>query len=434
MTVILRTLFLVFLIALSTAVRSQDDNTVFTLVRDASELKEGDVLVIVNKAAGVALSTEQRSNNRGATSVVLTDDNVVVTPQVQFLILEGTASGWYFNTGNGYLAQKEDGKEQSFLTQTNKDKNSKALITVSSATGVAEVEFQGSGTYRTIQCNTFNSPIIFSCYSSTLNKGEVYLYKGSAIPDFPTSLILNGDTQDADNSDVITSYLNTTVDQVTLQRTFVGDGGWYTLCLPFALTADDIATQFKGADFHEFTGVTMNADNTFNLEFQSVSQTRAGVPYLVRPIKDTEIINPVFTDKLISEAKPVTVVVHAPQTEPFSEYSFTGIYNSTDLFTVDPSANQTIRFVNADGTQLVRPINDGTKLKATRAYVKLPSADTKAMIRHHEGETDGIQHTMSDSQSRHAGVYDLGGRYVGPSAEGLERGVYIVDGRKIMIK
>lgn len=433
MTVILRTLFLVFLIALSTAVRSQNDNTVFTLVRDASELKEGDVLVVVNRSAGVALSTEQRSNNRGSTPVAIADDNVVVTPQCQFLTLEGTASGWYFNTGNGYLAQKEGGKVQSFLTQTDKDNNSRALIDVSSATGEAEVKFQGGGTYRTIQCNTFNSPIIFSCYSGTLNNGEVYLYKGSAIPDFPTSLILNGDTQDADNSDAITSYLNTTVDQVTLQRTFVGDGGWYTLCLPFALTADDIATQFQGADFQEFTGVTMNADNTFNLEFRSVSQTRAGVPYLVRPIKDTEIINPVFTDKLISEAKPVTVV-HALQTEPLSKYSFTGIYNSTDLFTVDSSANQTIRFVNADGTQLVRPINDGTKLKATRAYVKLPSADTKAMIRHHEGETDGIQHTMSDSQSRHAGVYDLGGRYVGPSAEGLERGVYIVDGRKIMIK
>lgn len=433
MTVILRTLFLVFLIALSTAVRSQNDNTVFTLVRDASELKEGDVLVIVNKAAGVALSTEQRSNNRGATPVALTDDNVVVTPQVQFLILEGTASGWYFNTRNGYLAQKEDGKAQSFLTQTNKDKNSKALITVSSATGVAEVEFQGSGTYRTIQCNTFNSPIIFSCYSGTLNNGEVYLYKGSAIPHFPTSIVLDGDTQEADNSDAITSYLNMTVDRVTLLRTFVGDGGWYTLCLPFALTAEDIATQFQNADFQEFTGVTMNADNTFNLDFRSVSQTQPGVPYLVRPVEGTEINDPVFMDKLISEAQPLSVV-HALQTEPFSEYSFTGIYNSTDLFIVDPSANQTIRFVNADGTQLVRPINDGTKLKATRAYVKLPSADTKAMIRHHEGETDGIQHTTSDSQSSHAGVYDLGGRYVGPSAEGLERGVYIVDGRKIMIK
>lgn len=433
MTVILRTLFLVFLIVLSTAVRSQDDNTVFTLVRDASELKEGDVLVIVNKAAGVALSTEQRSNNRGATPVVLTDDNVAVTPQVQFLILEGTASGWYFNTGNGYLAQKEDGKEQSFLTQTNKDKNSKALITVSSATGVAEVEFQGSGTYRTIQCNTFNSPIIFSCYSGTLNNGEVYLYKGSAIPHFPTSVVLDGDTQEADNSDAITSYLNMTVDRVTLQRTFVGDGGWYTLCLPFALTTEDIATQFQNAEFQEFTGVTMNADNTFNLDFRSVSQTQPGVPYLVRPVEGTEITDPVFMDKLISEARPLSIV-HALQTEPFSEYSFTGIYNSTDLFQIDSSAGKTIRFVNADGTQLVRPINDGTKLKATRAYILLPAADTKAMIRHHEGETDDIYHLTVDSPSRHTGVYDLGGRYLGPSAEGLARGVYIVDGRKIVIK
>lgn len=432
MTVILRTLFIIYIIMFSIVVRSQDD-TVFRLVRDASELKEEDVLVIVNRSVGVALSTEQRSNNRGSTPVAIADDSVAVTPQCQFLTLEGTASGWYFNTGNGYLAQKDGGKAQSFLTQADKDNNSRALIDVSSATGEAEVKFQGGGTYRTIQCNTFNSPIIFSCYSGTLNKGEVYLYKGSAIPHFPTSIVLDGDTQEADNSDAITSYLNMTVDRVTLLRTFVGDGGWYTLCLPFALTAEDISTKFLGADFQEFTGVTMNADNTFNLDFKSVSQTQPGVPYIVRPVEGTEITDPVFMNKLISEAQPLSVV-HALQTEPFSEYSFTGIYNSTDLFQVDPSAGKTIRFVNADGTQLVRPINDGTKLKATRAYVRLPAPDTKAMIRHHEGETDGIYHLTIDSPSRHTGVYDLGGRYMGPSAEGLARGVYIMDGRKIVIK
>lgn len=428
MTVILRTLFLVFLIVLSTAVRSQDDNTVFTLVRDASELKEGDVLVIVNKAAGVALSTEASSSvSIAPVSVEIAGDDVIVNEKVQFFYLKGSSSAWRFFIGSQYLTTTSNAA--LFLQETLTD-YTKTKITIDSNTGEAVIDFLKSGEVG------YNSDRgIFKCYESSLpNNGEVCLYKGSAIPHFPTSLILNGDTQDADNSDAITSYLNTTVDQVTLQRTFVGDGGWYTLCLPFALTADDIATQFKGADFQKFTGVTMNADNTFNLEFRSVSQTRAGVPYLVRPIKGTKITDPVFTDKLISEAKPVTVVVHALQTEPFSEYSFTGIYNSTDLFAVDSLANQTIRFVNADGTQLVRPINDGTKLKATRAYVKLPSADTKAMIRHHEGETDGIQHTTSDSQSPHAGVYDLGGRYVGPSAEGLERGVYIVDGRKIMIK
>lgn len=422
MTVILRTLFLVFLIALSTAVRSQDDNTVFTLVRDASELKEGDVLVIVDQDAKVALSNEiSTASSILSVGITIDGNNVIINNNdVQIFRMEGSSSGWIFSTGTSYLGGS-DKNELSFYDKINE--YTKATINIQN--GIAAISFNSK--YK-LGYNSSGS--IFKLYSATI--GKIALYKKTS--SVSGSLILNGDTQDADNSDVITSYLNTTVDQVTLQRTFVGDGGWYTLCLPFALTADDIATQFKGADFQKFTGVTMNADNTFNLEFRSVSQTRAGVPYLVRPIKDTEIINPVFTDKLISEAKPVTVVVHALQTEPFSEYSFTGIYNSTDLFTVDSSANQTIRFVNADGTQLVRPINDGTKLKATRAYVKLPSADTKAMIRHHEGETDGIQHTMSDSQSRHAGVYDLGGRYVGPSAEGLERGVYIVDGRKIMIK
>lgn len=427
MTVILRTLFLVFLIALSTAVRSQDDNTVFTLVRDVSELKEGDVLVIVNKVAGVALSTEASSSvSIAPVSVEIAGDDVIVNEKVQFFYLKGSSSAWRFFTGSQYLTTTSNAA--LFLQETLTD-YTKTKITIDSNTGEAVIDFLKSGEVG------YNSDRgIFKCYESSLpNNGEVCLYKGSAIPHFPTSLILNGDTQDSDNSDAITSYLNMTVDRVTLLRTFVGDGGWYTLCLPFALTAEDIATQFQNADFQEFTGVTMNADNTFNLDFRSVSQTQPGVPYLVRPVEGTEINDPVFMDKLISEAQPLSVV-HALQTEPFSEYSFTGIYNSTDLFQVDPSAGKTIRFVNADGTQLVRPINDGTKLKATRAYILLPAADTKAMIRHHEGETDGIYHLTVDSPSRHTGVYDLGGRYLGPSAEGLACGVYIVDGRKIVIK
>lgn len=87
MTVILRTLFLAFLIVLSTAVRSQDDNTVFTLVRDVSELKEGDVLVIVNKVAGVALSTEASSSvSIAPVSVEIAGDDVIVNEKSTILL------------------------------------------------------------------------------------------------------------------------------------------------------------------------------------------------------------------------------------------------------------------------------------------------------------------------------------------------------------
>lgn len=421
MTVILRTLFLVFLIVLSTAVRSQDDNTVFTLVRDASELKEGDVLVIVDQDAKVALSNEiSTASSILSVGITIDGNNVIINNNdVQIFRMEGSSSGWIFSTGTSYLGGS-DKNELSFYDKI--DEYTKATINIQN--GIAAISFNSK-----YKLGYNSNDRIFRLYSATI--GKIALYKKTS--SVPGSLILNGDTQDADNSDVITSYLNMTVDRVTLLRTFVGDGGWYTLCLPFALTAEDISTKFLDADFQEFTGVTMNADNTFNLDFRSVSQTQPGVPYLVRPVEGTEINDPVFMDKLISEAQPLSVV-HALQTEPFSEYSFTGIYNSTDLFQVDPSAGKTIRFVNADGTQLVRPINDGTKLKATRAYILLPAADTKAMIRHHEGETDGIYHLTVDSPSRHTGVYDLGGRYLGPSAEGLACGVYIVDGRKIVIK
>lgn len=421
MTVILRTLFLVFLIVLSTAVRSQDDNTVFTLVRDASELKEGDVLVIVDQDAKVALSNEiSTASSILSVGITIDGNNVIISNNdVQIFRMEGSSSGWIFSTGTSYLGGS-DKNELSFYDKI--DEYTKATINIQN--GIAAISFNSK-----YKLGYNSNDRIFRLYSATI--GKIALYKKTS--SVPGSLILNGNTQDADNSDAITSYLNMTVDRVTLLRTFVGDGGWYTLCLPFALTAEDIATQFQNADFQEFTGVTMNADNTFNLDFRSVSQTQPGVPYLVRPVEGTEINDPVFMDKLISEAQPLSVV-HALQTEPFSEYSFTGIYNSTDLFQVDPSAGKTIRFVNADGTQLVRPINDGTKLKATRAYILLPAADTKAMIRHHEGETDDIYHLTVDSPSRHTGVYDLGGRYLGPSAEGLARGVYIVDGRKIVIK
>lgn len=421
MTVILRTLFLVFLIVLSTAVRSQDDNTVFTLVRDASELKEGDVLVIVDQDAKVALSNEiSTASSILSVGITIDGNNVIISNNdVQIFRMEGSSSGWIFSTGTSYLGGS-DKNELSFYDKI--DEYTKATINIQN--GIAAISFNSK-----YKLGYNSNDRIFRLYSATI--GKIALYKKTS--SVPGSLILNGNTQDADNSDAITSYLNMTVDRVTLQRTFVGDGGWYTLCLPFALTTEDIATQFQNAEFQEFTGVTMNADNTFNLDFRSVSQTQPGVPYLVRPVEGTEITDPVFMDKLISEARPLSIV-HALQTEPFSEYSFTGIYNSTDLFQIDSSAGKTIRFVNADGTQLVRPINDGTKLKATRAYILLPAPDTKAMIRHHEGETDDIYHLTVDSPLRHTGVYDLGGRYLGPSAEGLARGVYIVDGRKIVIK
>lgn len=242
-----------------------------------------------------------------------------------------------------------------------------------------------------------------------------------------TSIILDGNSQDADNSDIIKSYLNKTVDQVTLQRSFVDDGGWYTLCLPFALTSEDIKGQFQGADFQEFTGMTLNTDNSFSLNFNKVTETKAGVPYMVRPINGSNIQNPVFTNKTIEVDQPATVTHRCENTTSY-ECSFTGIFNPTDVH------DRTIRFVSADGFTLnMAATNDNSKLKGFRAYVKLPSESTPAKINCVD-TTNGITTAESDVRNTKPGVYDLFGRYIGPSVKGLGHGVYIVKGRKIIIK
>ena len=265
---------------------------------------------------------------------------------------------------------------------------------------------------------------IFKLYTATI--GNVSLYKKKQTVS-STSIILDGNSQNADNSDAINSYLNTTVDQVTLQRSFVGDGGWYTLCLPFALTPEDIKDQFQGADFQEFTGMTLNTDNSFSLNFNKVTETKAGVPYMVRPINGSNIQNPVFTNKTIEVDQPATVTHRCENTTSY-ECSFTGIFNPTDVH------DRTIRFISADGVTLkMAAADDNSKLKGFRAYIKLPSESTAAKINCVD-TTNGITTAESDVRNTKPGVYDLFGRYIGPSVKGLGHGVYIVKGRKIIIK
>lgn len=136
MTVILRTLFLVFLIALSTAVRSQDDNTVFTLVRDASELKEGDVLVIVDQDAKVALSNEiSTASSILSVGITIDGNNVIINNNdVQIFRMEGSSLGWIFSTGTSYLGGS-DKNELSFYDKI--DEYTKATINIQN--GIAAI-------------------------------------------------------------------------------------------------------------------------------------------------------------------------------------------------------------------------------------------------------------------------------------------------------
>lgn len=257
MKLLFRILFLCVSVAWSGVAHSQD-GTVFSLVRDASALKEGDVVVIADPDAKVALGKEMNSAHNGiySTNIAINGEEITINDDVQVFQLESSSSEWLFSTGTSYLGSSKE-NELSFYDDVDEYKKAEIII----ENNLANIYFS-NGNYR-IGYNSGNR--IFKLYTATI--GNVSLYKKKQTMS-STSIILDGNSQNADNNDIITSYLNKTVDKVTLQRSFVGDGGWYTLCLPFALTSEDIKDQFQDADFQEFTSMTMNADNSFSLNFQ----------------------------------------------------------------------------------------------------------------------------------------------------------------------
>ena len=81
------------------------DGDTATLVTDVSNLNVGDQIVIVALDSDFALSTNQKSNNRGQAAVTKDGATATLTTDVQILTLEaGTKEGTFaFNTGSGYL-------------------------------------------------------------------------------------------------------------------------------------------------------------------------------------------------------------------------------------------------------------------------------------------------------------------------------------------
>lgn len=153
----------------------------YMLVTDASTLKVGDQIVIVAKDANFAISTEQKSNNRGQAAVTK-DGNVVIFEEavdgahgVQVItIKEGNITNTLaFYTGSGYLCAASSSSNY-LRTDTDLSNESSWKITISD--GVATIIAQGDYTKNVLQYNQDSS--LFACYGSASQKA-VCIYKAA---------------------------------------------------------------------------------------------------------------------------------------------------------------------------------------------------------------------------------------------------------------
>lgn len=202
-----------------------------------------------------------------------------------------------------------------------------------------------------------------------------------------------------------------------LKRSFVADDTWYTICLPFNVAQKQLVEVFGGENVELRTFDHMEGTVMY---FKHVDDLDAGVPYLIKPNKTL--------DSLLFENVKIDMATNPTKRIGNDGYFMQGTYQPTEL--------------NPDGTNLFlgdnntffRPSENDHGMKGTRVYFIIPrKAVGKVLSYDTETIVDGIVDVEVNSQSNSQKVYNINGVYVGSSLQNLTPGVYIVDGKKVVV-
>ena len=149
--------------------------TGYLLINDAGSLRNGAKVMIVS-GTDVAMSTTQNTNNRGKTSVTITDDAIAVPTEqspIEILTLHLDTGGWHFEgKNNKYLALKSS---NNYLTsEDNTSDETKFSISFNGNDAVIRPTYEGR-TNRSIRYNSGSGGGIFACYADTQAAVKLYM-------------------------------------------------------------------------------------------------------------------------------------------------------------------------------------------------------------------------------------------------------------------
>lgn len=429
------TLIAVFISMPTYADDNANTSNVYKLVTKVSELTDdGTLFIIANKEKGTALCKNFYTFKNKK------DNNLVeMQPYGKFFIINDKIATFKIE-----IVDKDNDKRYLFMLEPYKDSNGNSGYL--SCRADYKLSLQGkSNSYIDINKIDYDGKAYLRRQGPPANLGfynkntihfiddynkYVYIYK-SITPSLilETSKSLSETVKDKD----ITGKV---IPSIKIDRSFVADGGWYTICLPFSLTEADIKNQFKRAVFQGFDGVEQQ-DKTINLKFKKVTTTEAGKPYLIKPIKDITAADLTFINKLIEQTTPVDVS-YMLGSDANKTFTFKGVFspftaNSEEL------ADKNIKFLSGEkGLDLVSPNGTGT-MKCYRAYFVFPgkkgNVETEAKITNHD-EATAVQPVKSQEAETEHVVFSISGQKVAKvkNASQLPKGVYIINNKRIMVK
>lgn len=246
----------------------------------------------------------------------------------------------------------------------------------------------------------------FSVAKCTSLKGA----SGNTLGQKITSIDFIGEYQ-AVNTESPFAIAASTGSNISYDRNFT-QGQPCTVCLPFALTAEELANVGQA--------YTLSAVSGSKATFTPVEAIKAYKPYLLIPSADGKLL------EKIAATKDITAVPAEAKTSVSGSYSFVGTLQAKN--SVKTEGMEVYGFSASEGKFV--HASDKASIDAFRAYIAVPStALSTAASRSIDldfGGTTGINEIQNAQSSSAAATYDVAGKRVGKNY----KGVVVSNGKK----
>lgn len=238
---------------------------------------------------------------------------------------------------------------------------------------------------------------------------------------------------DKDNATTIEGLTVGNQYNVTLNRKF-GANKWYSVVLPFSVSQKQMKSVFgDGVKVLHYSDVDGTDLNLFEHFYQMIV---GGTPVLVKP--SVAVTNPVFNNVTLTSKKVVDIentdfkCTGSWDNVDFPEYSYFIDAKTNSFYLYDPTKVE---------TNTVKP-----HAGAFRSWIISTStnpSEAKQLTMHingieEQGETTAIWNAISgndDAEVASKGIYSLSGQKMNATdTRSLPKGIYIVNGKKFIVK
>ena len=246
-----------------------------------------------------------------------------------------------------------------------------------------------------------------SCAKAGYNVVQVQTIDGVFAPSaFSKAAVIKAELTDGEDVAAGVKGLDINVSKAVFHRT-VAAGQYATVILPFAA---ELPEDVKAYELSAQS--TSGSDNV--LIFKEVESFEANRPYLVKAES--------ALDEITAENVSVSF---APAPAATEGYQLQGTYQNV--------ADVTGYVLKADATDATFYKSSGANVPAFHCYLTAttPARSIKVMF---DSTTTGIHEATADELHQILGTYSLDGRQLKQGAISLQPGIYVIDGRKVIVR